>query len=54
MIGSALIDQSRDAQQESGETSEVVMSIGVRKCDRNHIFRPESGMRPKSRIRSVS
>jgi hypothetical protein len=41
-------------QPESGETSEVVTLTGVGICDRGHIFRLESGMRPKSCIRPES
>jgi hypothetical protein len=53
-IGGALIDRSRDAQPEWGEMSEVVTSIGVRKCDQSHIVRLESTMQPKLRIQTES
>jgi hypothetical protein len=46
--GGTLIDQSHDVRQELGDTSEVAMLTGVRKCDRSRDIRPESGMRPKS------
>jgi hypothetical protein len=48
-----LIDWSCDARPESGYTTGVMMSTGVGKCERSriydcsHIFRPESGIRPK-------
>jgi hypothetical protein len=38
-----LIDQSHDAQPESGETSEVVTSTRVGKCDKSWKVRLESG-----------
>jgi hypothetical protein len=37
-----LIDWSHDAQPESGETSKVVMSTGVGKCNWSQDIRPES------------
>jgi hypothetical protein len=40
--GGVLIDLSRDAQLELGETSEVVTSSGVRKCDWSRDIRLES------------
>jgi hypothetical protein len=49
-----LIDRSCDAQPESGETSEVVTSAGVKKYDQSHIFQSVSGMWPKLRIRLES
>jgi hypothetical protein len=42
MTSGALTDQSRDAQPELGETSEVVTSTGVRKCDQSRDKRPKS------------
>jgi hypothetical protein len=45
-----LIDQSRDAWLESRDTTRVVTSIGVRKCDQSYVFRSESSIQPESRL----
>jgi hypothetical protein len=43
-----LIDQSRDTRPESGDTTRVVTSIEVRKCNWCHIFWPDLGIQPES------
>jgi hypothetical protein len=56
--GGTLIDQSHDAQPESGETSEVVTSTGVRKCDRSQDIWLESylpiGVRHATKVMNMT
>jgi hypothetical protein len=44
------VDQNQEVRPKSGYTTEVISSDRSQEYNRSHVLRPESGIRPKSRL----